>query len=137
MSLQVLSEALAKASSLLDVVACRASGGKKLQPRKPKTRRMSGRRNTWMRAINPTFREEIHLDPDVNPIIAREHQIFNYRLELLGNYFRSLLQFHNFLFTVSIRSIALEQVVAKTSHITKASRLKIYNSHLVLGSFLL
>lgn len=80
----MLSEALAKASNLLDVIAGRANGGKKLHPRNQRRRRMSGRRNTWMRAIDPTFRETIHLDPDVKPVIALEHQIFCYRLELLG-----------------------------------------------------
>jgi len=80
----VLSEALAKASNLIDVIAGRSNGDKKLQPWRQKTRRMSGRRNTWMRAIDPTFREIIHLDPNVKPVFSREHQIFCYRLELLG-----------------------------------------------------
>lgn len=84
-NLQVLSEALAKACNMLDVIAGRASGGLKKQPRKPRSRRMSGRRSTWMRVRDPTFREEMYLDPDVDPAIAREHQIFYYRLELIGN----------------------------------------------------
>jgi len=80
----VLSEALAKASNLIDVIAGRTNIDKKLQPRKQKTRRMSGCHSTWMRVVNPTFREIIHLDSDVKPIFSREHQIFCYRLQLLG-----------------------------------------------------
>lgn len=70
---------------MLEVVGGRAGSDMKLQPRRPRTRRMSGRRITWMRVTDPTFREEIPLDSSVPPIIAREHQIFYNRLELLGN----------------------------------------------------
>lgn len=45
---------------------------------------MSGRRLTWMREVNPKSREEVPLELDVDPAIAREHQIFSYRVELLG-----------------------------------------------------
>lgn len=70
---------------MLDVIGEGAGSGMKMQPRRPHTRRMSGRRNTWMRVTEPTFREEFPLDSRVHPIIAREHQIFYNRLELLGN----------------------------------------------------
>ncbi|XP_073391205.1 uncharacterized protein [Physcomitrium patens] len=80
----VLSEALSKAGNLLDVIAGRDGWGTKTHPRKPVTRRMSGRRLTWMREVNPKSREEVPLELDVDPAIAREHQIFSYRVELLA-----------------------------------------------------
>lgn len=79
-----MSKALEKASNLLDVIAGRGSGDNELEPRRQKIRRMSGRRNTWMRAIDPTFREIVEVDSNVKPVIALEHKIFCYRLELLG-----------------------------------------------------
>jgi hypothetical protein len=60
-------------------------GDKKVAKKKNLSQRLSGRRTTWLTVNTPTSREEVQLDPAAHPVIAREHQILYYRLELIGD----------------------------------------------------
>lgn len=60
-------------------------GDKKVAKKKNLSQRPSGRRTTWLTLNTPTSREEVQLDPAAHPVIAREHQILYYRLELIGD----------------------------------------------------
>ncbi|KAH8962188.1 hypothetical protein BDL97_05G088400 [Sphagnum fallax] len=81
----VLCEALSVACNFLAVFTGKGGiGDKKVAKKKNPSRRLSGRRTTWLTVNTPTSREEVQLDPAAHPVIAREHQILYYRLELIG-----------------------------------------------------
>lgn len=83
---QVLCEALSVACNFLAVFTGKGGiGDKKVAKKKNLSRRLSGRRTTWLTVNTPTSREEVQLDPAAHPVIAREHQILYYRLELIGD----------------------------------------------------